>query len=114
MNLYNLHSEPEYLDLYSEAHDRIPNLFWEKYKDAPAELKKREQYIAKNAKYSYMYAVYILKGPFKAGEAAITTSAHYSYIYAKEVLNGPFKAGEASIASSEYKLDYEKLVGYSI
>jgi hypothetical protein len=140
MNLYNLHDNSESLDLHDEAHDQLPSVFWEKYKDNPAELKKREKYIAKDPVCSYYYARDVLKDPFKAGEAAIAKNAEYSYFYARDILKGPFKAGEAAIAASpvrsymyavyilkgpfklgeeaisksEYKEQYEKLFGYKI
>ena len=71
MNLYNLHSEPESLDHFEKVTETNPDFFWEKYKNKPEELKKREKYIAKSTKYAYMYAQSILKGPFPAGEEAM-------------------------------------------
>jgi hypothetical protein len=88
MNLYDLHNEPASLDHHTEAYDQLPDIFWGKYKDKPAELKKREQYIAKSTEYSYLYTIQVLKGPFKAGEAVI--------------------------AKSYYRGEYEQLVGYKI
>jgi hypothetical protein len=114
MNLYDLHSEPKSLDHYDAVHDKLPSVFWAKYKSNPAELKKREQYIAASVLYSYKYAGEVLKGAFKAGEAAIARDAPYSYMYAEYVLNGPFKIGEPAIAKSEFKDRYEKFVGYKL
>ena len=37
----------------------------------PEKLKKREKALAKDAEIAYMYAKYILEGPFSAGEPAI-------------------------------------------
>ena len=98
MNLYNLHSNPESLDFYEKVTETNPDVFWEKYKNKPEELKKREKYIAKSPKYAYYYAKEVLKGPFPAGEAAISKNALCASAYAKGVLNGPFPAGEAAIA----------------
>ena len=39
------------------------------------------------------------KGPFKAGEAIIATDAKYSFWYAKYVLRGRFMLGEPAIYS---------------
>ena len=111
MNLYKLHANPKDLDLHDEAHEKAPHVFWDKYWDKPAELKKREAAIAKDAFYSYKYAKYVLKGPFPAGEPAIAKSAKYSYMYAKHVVNGPFPAGEAAIAKDGY---YSQMYAYII
>jgi hypothetical protein len=110
MNLYKLHNNPKALDHYDTTHEQIPELIWEKYQDDPVELKKREKYIAKDAEYSYLYAIEVLKGPFKAGEAVIATNALFSYFYAMHVLKGPFKAGEAAIAKdAEYSHKYAQV-----
>ena len=46
MNLYNLHAEPESLLYFEEAPEIVPNLFWDKYRNKPEELRKRERAIA--------------------------------------------------------------------
>ena len=102
MNIYKLHSEPESLDHFEKATETNPDVFWEKYKNKPEELKKREKYIAKSADFSFYYAVDILSAPFPAGEEAIAKSAGYAYDYAADALKGPFPAGEAAIAKDEY------------
>jgi lambda repressor-like predicted transcriptional regulator len=100
MNLYNLHSEPETLDHHDTAFERVPRLVWEKYWDKSAELKKREEILAKDAKTAYVYASSVLKGPFPAGEAAIAKDAWCAYLYARDVLQKPWPAGEAAIAKN--------------
>jgi hypothetical protein len=85
MNLYKYHSKPETLDHYDKADEWVPTLAWDKYKDQPAELKKREKALAKNPKIAYFYALDVLKKPFPAGEAAIAKSM-WSYNYAIDVL----------------------------
>jgi hypothetical protein len=60
MNLYNLHSNSEELHHFGQAHEKISFLFWDKYKDNPEELKKREHAISKNARCSYLYAKDVL------------------------------------------------------
>ena len=68
-----------------------------------------EPTIAKDAYYSYQYAIDILEGPFKLGEPEIAKNTHYSYEYAYFVLNGRFELGEKAIAkNAEYSKDYTK------
>jgi len=57
-----------------------------------------EMTIAQSAKYSYLYAFNILKGPFREGERAIEKSAEYSYRYAVDVLKRKFFDGEKAIS----------------
>ena len=106
MNLYNLHSEPESLLYFGEATEMVAKLFWEKYKNNPAELRKREAAISFVAFYAYLYANYVLKGPFPKGEAAIATDAYSAYLYARDVLEGPFPKGEAVIAKDADHAQY--------
>lgn len=102
MNLYELHTNPESLDDYVKSQDVNPDFFWQKYKDNPEELKKREKYIARDPEYALKYAEKILKGPFPASEAEIAKVAAYSYYYARDVLDGPFPAGEDTLAKDGY------------
>ena len=90
MNLYNFHTKPESLDNYAQVYDGNPDFFWQKYKDNPEELKKREKYIARDPEYAYIYARHSLNVPFPLGEAEIATSKHYSHLYAKNVLRADF------------------------
>ena len=100
MNLYNLHSEPESLLLFKEADEYILDVFFQKYKDSPEKLKKREKAISVDPRYAFCYAV--LTGPFPAGEEAISKDAEYAYNYAEYVLRAPFPAGEAAIAKEDW------------
>ena len=102
MNLYKLHSNPESLDHFEKVTANNPAIFWDKYKNKPEELKKREKYIAKSAFHAYLYARDVLKGPFPAGEEAIAKDAMFAYYYAREVLKGPFPAGEETIAKKTW------------
>ena len=102
LNIYKYHTHPESLPLYEKAMECIPDLFWEKYKDNPEELKKRERAISMSAKYSYFYALNVLKTRFEAGEKSIATDAWCSYRYASDVLNGRFEAGEETIATDAW------------
>lgn len=87
MNLYQLHSNPKSLHLHDEAHEHVPQLVWEKYKDNPEELKKRESIWSKDVRYAYKYAMDILKSPFKGGEAIIAKNAYFAYYYAELIKN---------------------------
>ena len=111
MNLYNLHSKPESLDHFEKVSENNPEVFWDKYKNKPEELKKREKYIAKDAYSSFLYARDILQGPFPAGEEVIAKDARFAYYYTKEVLKGPFPAGEEAIAKdAKFASEYAKNV----
>jgi hypothetical protein len=102
MDLYSLHDDPKSLNHHDVAHDKVPELIWAKYRDQPAELKKREAALAKDPEIAYSYALYVLKGPFKLGEPAIAKDAKWAYWYARIVLKGPFKLGEPEIAKDPY------------
>ena len=71
MNLYNLHEDPQSLPHFGEAHEYVPNLFWDKYRNKPEELRKREAAISKDPDYAHYYSRHVLKGPFPAGEETI-------------------------------------------
>jgi hypothetical protein len=110
MNLYNLHTDPKSLKHHDFHHNTVPDLFWDKYGNNPAELKKREQAIAKDPGYAVMYARDVIKRPWKPGEAAIAKDPLtvlddgevncVALDYAKHVLHGRFPAGEKVIASN--------------
>lgn len=107
MNLYDIYNKPKELYGYDRSDMEIPEIFWNKHKNNSAELKKREQFIAKNAKWSYYYAHDVLKGPFKLGEPTIAKDARWSYWYALHILHGPFKLGEPATAKdAEYSYFY--------
>src|SRR5215216_5866844 len=98
MNLYKYHSKPETLDHYDVAFDKVPKLIWGKYRDQPAELRKREKVLAKDTKTAFLYAHHVRHGPFPAGETVIAQDPEAAVSYAEYVLRGPFPAGEAAIA----------------
>jgi hypothetical protein len=64
--------------------------------------KELESIIAKDAYYSYQYAIDILEGPFNLGEPAIAKNPYYSFNYAKHILKGEFPLGEPAIAKDAY------------
>ena len=81
---YKLSKRPlPYRDVVYEKH---PELAWEKYKDNPKELKKREHLWVTNPEYAYLYARWVLKKPFPLGEKAIASSPQYAYHYVLDVL----------------------------
>jgi hypothetical protein len=109
VNLYKFHQEPKDLHKHKEADESVIEVFWDKYKKNPKELKKREPAIAKSAKYSYLYARNILEGRFPLGEPDIAKDGEYSYYYAEDVLKGRFELGEPAIAkSAEYSYLYAR------
>ena len=63
-----------------------------------------EDEIAKDTKASYDYAVEVLKGPFKKGEATIARNPAYAVNYAADVVKGKFPLGEPLIANDAYWL----------
>ena len=111
MNLYNYHSNPSHLIGYDVAFNLSPELAWEKYYGNIVEMKKREYLWKRDGKYSYWYAVNVIKGRFPEGEAAIATRAIWSYHYAKYVLKGRFLEGEKSIQMNIiYLFDYNNFI----
>jgi hypothetical protein len=58
--------------------------------------------IISKSKYSYYYALNILKAPFPQGELAISQSPEISYLYAHDVLHAPFPLGEPAISQTAY------------
>lgn len=46
-------------------------------------MKKREKAIAKNPKYAYYYALFVLKDRFPAGEKAIASDPDYANLYTR-------------------------------
>lgn len=101
MNLYKLHKDPTSLLHNDKAHEILPDLFWKKYEKQPAEMKKREPAIAKDAYYSYIYARDVLKRRFPAGEPTIAKDSGFAYTYALFVVGGPWPEGEEAIAKDQ-------------
>ena len=81
---YKLSKRP--LPYRDVAYEKHPELAWEKYKDNPEELKKREHLWVTNPEWAYYYALEVLKKPFPLGEAAIASDPYYAYSYARDVL----------------------------
>ena len=106
MNLYNLHISPESLLLFKEADEYVLEVFWDKYRNKPGELRKRERAISVDARYAYNYVLNILTRPFPAGEAAIASDAYCAYCYAKDILRGPFPKGEEAISKNAHRAYY--------
>jgi len=65
--------------------------------------------VAKDPKYTYYYARYVLEKPFPLGEPTIAKHPGYAYLYATDVLKGPFPLGEPTIYQDRYfKSQYER------
>jgi hypothetical protein len=71
MNLYQFHKNPHLIHGHKQADEVVPDIVWNKYSHDPKELKKREDALAKDPEYAYMYALDILKKPWPKGEATI-------------------------------------------
>lgn len=107
MNLYDLHTKPESLYGYEKADKEVAVVIWEKYKDQPKELKKREAAIATDPRLALLYAEKIIKGRFPKGEAAIAKSADDAYLHARDVIKGRWLKAETVIARHPgYAHDY--------
>jgi hypothetical protein len=98
VNLYNYHTDKKTLKGYDNKDELIPTEVWDKFKNQPDELKKREHVLARNAKTAYKYAVYVLDGRFKLGEPALSKNSQYAMSYA-QFLNG-FPAAETLFANN--------------
>lgn len=109
MDLYSYHTDKEELLNYDKADNKLPFVFFDKYKQDRTLLADREDAIAKDAKYAFVYADNYLEGPFPKGEDAIATSAKWSTFYAIHVLHGAFPKGEDAIAGSGYEETYNDM-----
>jgi len=93
------------LDIMFDYSSEILTLF------GKSAFKRFDTEISKNAEYSYLYAINVLKGRFEMGEKAISKDAEYSYCYARDVLEGRFEMGEKAISNSaEYSYYYARHV----
>jgi hypothetical protein len=102
MNLYQFHDHPESIHSHDKADTHVVDVFWNKYKNNPKELKTRKHAITKSSKYSFYYASDILKGRFPLGEPAIATDPYQAKDYATTILKGRFKLAEPTIAKNSY------------
>jgi len=109
MDLYSYYTDKSELLNYDKADDKLPFIFFDKYKQDRTLLADREDAIAKSPKYAYVYADNYIDGPWPKGEDAIATSARYSAFYAIHVLHGPFPKGEDIILGSEYAEAYNDM-----
>jgi hypothetical protein len=81
------------------------NIDWSKYfksisgQPQPA----LEPYIKDNPELAARYAIYVLHGPFPAGEPAIATDPYWALTYAEQALGSkPFPAGEPALLQAPY------------
>jgi len=111
-NIYKYHTEPESLDNFNDADMNIVDIFWNKYNNNDKELLKRRKAISKYPSKATYFAHSVLnKERFPEGEEAIATDYKSSYLYAKFIIKGPWKMGEEAIAKDpEYAYKYAKLI----
>jgi hypothetical protein len=114
MNLWKYYDgDLKYPDLNNHLHEKEiakTNPKWAyEYTSEHGKDKELEPIIAKNAKYSYMYADKVLRyadkvlrDEFKLGEKAIAKDIKYSFWYAKYILKDKFPLGEPAIAKDSY------------
>ena len=95
MNLWNYYDgDLKYPDLNNHSREieiakATPKWAYD-YVERNGKNKDLEPIIAKDAKYSYWYAKFVLKGPFPLGEPAIATDEYYSEQYTNKVLKKDF------------------------
>ena len=107
MNLWNYYDgDLKYPDLGNYSHEKDmlkTNPKWAfEYTSEHGKDKELEPIIAKDAKYSYMYADEVLSDEFKLGEKAIAKDSVYAYWYARHILIDKFSLGEPAIAKDSY------------
>ena len=111
MDLYKYYSNPEQLNRYAEADDIVPARIYAKSQSGPQLTPKQINTLAKDTKYAYLYARYILNGPFPLGEDAISKDAWGAFYYARHILKSPFPKGEDAISKDA---TYAGLYAYSV
>ena len=107
MNLWNYYDgDLKYPDLNKHSYEKEiakTNTIWAfDYVSKHGKDEDLEPIIAKNAEYSFWYAIEVLDDRFELGEKAIAKDYYFAYRYAKLILNGPFKLGEPAIAKNSY------------
>ena len=79
--------------------------------------KRGEEAISKDSLWSYHYANDIIKGPLESGEEIISNNSYHSYLYAFYVIKGPFEKCHPIIFNSEYRkryIDFLRLINYDL
>ena len=107
MNLWNYYDgDLKYPNILNHSHEKEiakTNPIWAfDYTSRHGKDEELEPIIAKNAEYSFWYAIEVLDDRFELGEKAIAKDYYLAYRYAKLILNGPFKLGEPVIAKNEF------------
>ena len=94
-----------------------PEEAYYKCKNENRRIPELEDVIATDSKYSYRYAINIIKGRWEKGERSISTNSHYSYWYVINIINCPFELGHRAIFNSHYKneyIDFLKSINYDL
>ena len=108
LNFYKLHSDPNQLNGYKDAHLKIPEIAWE-VADTNEKKQELEHLWARYLEYAYWYACDVIKKPWLLGEKVISSDPKYAYWYAREVIKNPWEPGEKAIASdSAYAYMYAR------
>jgi len=79
-----------------------PQEAYYKARESDKRIPKLEPIISKDAKYSYLYALYVIKGKWEIAEPVISQDAYLSCCYAKDVIKGRWEQGEAVISKDAY------------
>ena len=102
MDIYKFHSNPETLHGHDIAYETVPELVYKIAESGKKLTDKQEDVIAKDPRYTFLYAYNILNKPWPKGEDAIAKDSYYAYWYAFSVLEEPFLKGEDAIAKDLY------------
>jgi hypothetical protein len=108
LNFYKLHSDPNELFGYKDAHLKIPEIAWEVANTN--EKKRKIEYLwVSNPEHAYVYARDVIKKPWSPGEKVIASITAYAFLYARDVIKHPWEPGEKAISSDPYlKQQYEQ------
>lgn len=96
MNLYKYHDNAESLKGHDDRFELISKEIWDKFKNEPYELKKREKILARDAKVATNYTYHVLGERFKLAEPIIAKHPQSAILYAK--LFGEFPEAEEMFA----------------
>lgn len=108
MDLYKFHSKSSVLRGYKEANDTVPERIYNNARKGKPLTNKQEKVFARNARYAFNYAHYVLHRPWPKGEDVLAKEADYAIPYALSVLKKRFLKAEPTIAKSQYKKYYEQ------
>jgi hypothetical protein len=85
LNFYKLHTNPNELFGYKDAHLKVPSIAW-KVANTNKKKQKLEHLWASDAEYAFKYAYEVLREPWEPGEEAIARESMYAFLYARFVI----------------------------